>query len=145
MIFAYTTYLSAETFHFSGILALTFCGITMKNYVHANISSSSQVTLKYMIKMLANISETLVFIFLGISTINNEHNWNWPFVLLTILFCTVFRAVGVVFLVAMANPYRLHKLKVVDQFVMLYGGLRGAISFALVVSISPEKVLEFNR
>ena len=54
------------------------------------------------------------------------------------------RAIGVVFLTAFANQYRLHKLKSVDQFVMAYGGLRGAIAFALVSQIngemmSPEK------
>ena len=40
---AYLTYLFAEIFHFSGILAMTFCGITMKNYVHANISPVSSL------------------------------------------------------------------------------------------------------
>ncbi len=30
---AYMSYLTAEVFHMSGILAITFCGITMKNYV----------------------------------------------------------------------------------------------------------------
>ena len=52
---------------------------------------SSRLTLKYMIKMLAHVMEMIVFIFLGISSISNEQVWNWPFVFLTILFCTVFR------------------------------------------------------
>lgn len=42
---------------------------------------------------------------------------------------------GVALLVAIANQYRLRKLKVVDQFVMMYGGLRGAVAFALVLLI----------
>ena len=42
---AYIFYLIAEIFHFSGILAMTFCGITMKNYVHANISPVRPVVL----------------------------------------------------------------------------------------------------
>ena len=33
LIFAYLSYLTAEIFHMSGILSITFCGITMKNYV----------------------------------------------------------------------------------------------------------------
>ena len=47
---AYLSYLTAEIFHMSGILSITFCGITMKNYVERNISSKSQTTLKYAMK-----------------------------------------------------------------------------------------------
>ena len=129
----------------------------MKNYVERNISSKSQTTLKYAMKMLSGSSETIIFMFLGVATIHDDHDWNWAFVLLTILFATVFRVLGmsqmhfpffslknscfkncllgVLFLSALANNYRLHKLKVVDQFVMMYGGLRGAVAFALVLLI----------
>jgi NhaP-type Na+/H+ or K+/H+ antiporter len=45
---------------------------------------------------------------------------------------------GVLVLTAIANNYRLHKLSTVDQFVMMYGGLRGAVAFALVLLIDPK-------
>ena len=35
-----------------------------------------------------------------------------------------------------ANKFRVSKLKAVDQFVMAYGGLRGAIAFALAILIN---------
>ena len=76
------------------ITRICFCGITMKNYVERNISSKSQTTLKYATKMLAISSETIIFMFLGVATIHDKHDWNWNFVLLTILFCTVFRVLG---------------------------------------------------
>ena len=66
----------------------------MKNYVERNISSKSQTTLKYAMKMLSGSSETIIFMFLGVATIHDKHDWNWPFVVLTITFCTVFRIIG---------------------------------------------------
>jgi len=137
---AYLSYLNAEIFHLSGIMAITFCGITMKNYVERNISSKSQTTLKYAMKMLSGSSETIIFMFLGVATIHDKHDWNWNFVVLTIFFCTFFRVIGVIILTAIANQYRLHKLSKVDQFVMMYGGLRGAVAFALVLLIDGKKV-----
>lgn len=40
---------------------------------------------------------------------------------------------GVVILTSIANRVRLMRLSVVDQFILAYGGLRGAIAFALAV------------
>ncbi|XP_019700640.2 sodium/hydrogen exchanger 3 [Harpegnathos saltator] len=139
-VMAYLAYLNAEIFHMSGILAITFCGITMKNYVEANISHKSHTTVKYTMKMLSSSSETIIFMFLGVATVNNAHNWNTWFVVMTIVFCSVYRAVGVIVLTALANQFRLHKLDKVEKFVMSYGGLRGAVAFALVLLIDPRHV-----
>ncbi|XP_062527093.1 sodium/hydrogen exchanger 3 isoform X4 [Bombyx mori] len=139
-VMAYLAYLNAEMFHMSGILAITFCGITMKNYVEANISHKSHTTIKYTMKMLSSSSETIIFMFLGVATVNNTHVWNTWFVLLTIVFCSIFRIIGVYIFSAVANKFRLHKLNRVEKFVMSYGGLRGAVAFALVLLIDPTVV-----
>ena len=91
---AFLSYYTAEMLQWSSILSITFCGITMKNYVERNVSPISQATLKQLTKMLASTSETVIFIFLGITTIQANHDWNWAFVGFTILFATVFRAIG---------------------------------------------------
>ncbi|XP_037709193.1 sodium/hydrogen exchanger 3 isoform X12 [Drosophila subpulchrella] len=143
-VMAYLAYLNAEIFHMSGILAITFCGITMKNYVESNISQKSHTTVKYALKMLSSSAETIIFMFLGVATVNNMHVWNTCFVLLTITFCSVFRVIGVILLSALANRFRLHKLSRVDQFVMSYGGLRGAVAFALVLLVDENVVKQKN-
>ncbi|PNF30204.1 hypothetical protein B7P43_G08417 [Cryptotermes secundus] len=139
-VMAYLAYLNAEIFHMSGILAITFCGITMKNYVEANISHKSHTTVKYAMKMLSSSSETIIFMFLGVATINSRHDWNIWFVVLTIAFCSIYRTIGVILLTAIANRFRLHKLNKVEKFVMSYGGLRGAVAFALVLLIDKHHV-----
>ncbi|XP_060667035.1 sodium/hydrogen exchanger 3 isoform X17 [Drosophila nasuta] len=143
-VMAYLAYLNAEIFHMSGILAITFCGITMKNYVESNISQKSHTTVKYALKMLSSSAETIIFMFLGVATVNNMHVWNTWFVVLTIAFCSVFRVIGVILLSAIANRFRLHKLSRVDQFVMSYGGLRGAVAFALVLLVDERVVKHKN-
>ena len=91
---AFLSYYTAEMLKWSSILCITFCGITMKNYVERNISTNSQATLKQMTKMLASTSETIIFIFLGVTTVQANHDWNWAFVVFTILFASLFRIIG---------------------------------------------------
>ncbi|XP_066960188.1 Na(+)/H(+) exchanger beta-like isoform X4 [Macrobrachium rosenbergii] len=139
-VMSYLAYLNAEIFHLSGILSITFCGITMKNYVEQNISSKSHTTIKYAMKMLSSSSETVIFMFLGVATIASDHDWNTWFVIFTIIFCSVYRILGVLILSAVCNRVRVKKIEFVDKFVMSYGGLRGAIAFALVITINPDHI-----
>lgn len=125
---------SRELLSFS--FSVTFCGITMKNYVEANISQKSHTTIKYSLKMLSSSSETIIFMFLGVATVNYNHDFNFAFIFLTILFCVLYRFIGVAILIKVANRFRFNKLSTVDQFVMSYGGLRGAVAFALALLIN---------
>lgn len=74
--------------------SLTFCGITMRNYVEENINNESKLVLKSSIKMLANVSDGIVFVLLGVSTVTEEHQWDTWFVLLTVVFCFIYRLIG---------------------------------------------------
>ena len=65
----------------------------MKNYVEGNISHKSHTTVKYAKKMLSSSSETIIFMFLGVATINSSHHLNLWFIVLTIAFCSVYRAI----------------------------------------------------
>lgn len=57
------------------------------------------------------------------------------------LVCNMFFfLLGVIFFTAIANRFRLHQLTKVEKFVMSYGGLRGAVAFALVLLIDPKVV-----
>lgn len=75
--------------------SITFCGICCQKYVKANISEQSATTVRYTMKMLASGAETIIFMFLGISAVNPEYwKWNTAFVLLTLVFISVYRAIG---------------------------------------------------
>ncbi|KAK2844894.1 hypothetical protein Q5P01_011553 [Channa striata] len=81
--------------------------------------------------MWSSVSETLIFIFLGVATVDGPHAWNWTFVTVTVILCLVARVIGVVGLTYFINKFRIVKLTTKDQFIIAYGGLRGAIAFAL--------------
>nr|XP_028594551.1 sodium/hydrogen exchanger 1 isoform X1 [Podarcis muralis] len=130
-LYSYMAYLSAELFHLSGIMALIAAGVVMRPYVEANISHKSHTTIKYFLKMWSSVSETLIFIFLGVSTVAGKHHWNWTFVICTLLFCLIARVLGVLGLTWFINKFRIVKLTPKDQFIIAYGGLRGAIAFSL--------------
>uniref|UniRef100_A0A8C5E2H8 Sodium/hydrogen exchanger n=1 Tax=Gouania willdenowi TaxID=441366 RepID=A0A8C5E2H8_GOUWI len=130
-LYSYMAYLSAEVFHLSGIMSLIACGVAMRPYVEANISHKSYTTIKYFMKMWSSVSETLIFIFLGVSTVAGPHVWNWTFVIFTVILCLVSRVLGVVGLTFIINKFRIVKLTKKDQFIVAYGGLRGAIAFSL--------------
>ncbi|KAM9737252.1 sodium/hydrogen exchanger 1b [Menidia menidia] len=130
-LYSYMAYLSAEVFHLSGIMSLIACGVVMRPYVEANISHKSYTTVKYFLKMWSSVSETLIFIFLGVSTVKGPHNWNWIFVTFTLVLCLVSRVLGVIGLTFIINKFRIVKLTKKDQFIVAYGGLRGAIAFSL--------------
>ncbi|VDP39179.1 unnamed protein product, partial [Soboliphyme baturini] len=131
---AYASYLTAEMVHLSGILAIVFCGITMKQYIIGNVSKNSQTTIRYALKMLSSSCETVIFMFLGLSTVSAEHMWDTAFVSLTIFFCLVYRTIGVVLQTFFINKLRLIKLNTIDQFILAYGGLRGAIAYVFVTT-----------
>lgn len=144
-VISYLSYLTSEMLSLSSILAITFCGICCQKYVKANISEQSATTVRYTMKMLASGAETIIFMFLGISAVNPDiWTWNTAFVLLTLVFISVYRAIGVVLQTWILNRYRMVQLETIDQVVMSYGGLRGAVAYALVVLLDEKKVKEKN-
>uniref|UniRef100_A0A4X2LSX1 Sodium/hydrogen exchanger n=1 Tax=Vombatus ursinus TaxID=29139 RepID=A0A4X2LSX1_VOMUR len=144
-IISYLSYLTSEMLSLSAILAITFCGMCCQKYVKANISEQSATTVRYTMKMLASGAETIIFMFLGISAVDPYiWTWNTAFILLTLVFISVYRVIGVVLQTWLLNKYRMVQLEIIDQVVMSYGGLRGAVAYALVVLLDENKVKEKN-
>ncbi|EDL99168.1 solute carrier family 9, member 4, isoform CRA_a [Rattus norvegicus] len=144
-MFSYLSYLAAETLYLSGILAITACAVTMKKYVEENVSQTSYTTIKYFMKMLSSVSETLIFIFMGVSTVGKNHEWNWAFVCFTLAFCQIWRAISVFTLFYVSNQFRTFPFSIKDQLIIFYSGVRGAGSFSLAfllpLSLFPRKKL----
>uniref|UniRef100_A0A914X3B0 Sodium/hydrogen exchanger n=1 Tax=Plectus sambesii TaxID=2011161 RepID=A0A914X3B0_9BILA len=140
LIFPYLAYLLSELVHISGILAIVTCGLVMKQYVKSNVTGKSLVTVNYFLKTLSSSCEAIIFMLLGLSTISEKHYWDTAFVAVTVVACLVFRFIGVFVLCSIVNWRRMAKIDYVDQFIMAYGGLRGAVAYGLVMAIDARVV-----
>uniref|UniRef100_A0A3B4AGP1 Sodium/hydrogen exchanger n=1 Tax=Periophthalmus magnuspinnatus TaxID=409849 RepID=A0A3B4AGP1_9GOBI len=142
-VLGYLSYLTAEMLSLSAILSITFCGVCCQKYINANMDEKSVTTVRYAMKVFANGSETMIFVFLGISAIDKTiWVWNTGFILLTLLFVFVYRCIGVFFLTWIQNKFRLVPLDFTDRLIMSYGGLRGAVAYGLAVLLDENKIKE---
>lgn len=69
----------------------------MKYYVEENVSQRSCTTIRHVIKMVGSVSETLIFFFLGVVTITTDHEWNWGYIIFSLLFTLLWRGLGLGF------------------------------------------------
>uniref|UniRef100_A0AC35UFW4 Sodium/hydrogen exchanger n=1 Tax=Rhabditophanes sp. KR3021 TaxID=114890 RepID=A0AC35UFW4_9BILA len=134
-VIPYMAFLTAEVFETSGILALVSCGMFMKQYISKNISVYPASAVKFFIKMLSHISESVIYMFLGMSAITYNHYWDTWFVILTIVSCLLFRVISTFALSFILNLFRINKISTINQVVMAYSGLRGSISFGICSSL----------
>uniref|UniRef100_A0A914BWD8 Cation/H+ exchanger domain-containing protein n=1 Tax=Acrobeloides nanus TaxID=290746 RepID=A0A914BWD8_9BILA len=123
----------------SSILCIVTCAMAMKQYVKGNITLDAVSSVNYFSKLIAQVNETVLFMFLGLSTVSSTDHVDPWFILATILSALVFRAIGVIAQCFILNRYRQYNFTFVDQFILSYGGLRGAIAYGLAMSL-PHKI-----
>ncbi|XP_053404076.1 Na(+)/H(+) exchanger beta-like isoform X2 [Mercenaria mercenaria] len=144
-VLAYISYLMAEMFHFSGIISIIGCGLTQAQYAFHNISRKSHTTVKYFSKMMSATSDCVIFMFLGISLFKKDvltpEHWDVGFIAWTLFFCLLYRFLGVFLLTFIINRgKRMRKIDMEEQFIMAYGGLRGAVAFSLIGVLSKDNL-----
>jgi sodium/hydrogen exchanger-like protein 6/7 len=66
-LLAYSSYILSNAAEMSGIVSLLFCGMVMKHYCYENMSLRTKRTTKYMFRVLSQMSENFVFIYLGVN------------------------------------------------------------------------------
>ncbi|XP_008421159.1 sodium/hydrogen exchanger 3.2 isoform X2 [Poecilia reticulata] len=144
-VLGYLAYLTAEMLSLSSILSIVFCGVCCQKYMNANMDENSIQTVRYAMKVFANGSETIIFVFLGISAIDKTiWVWNTGFILLTLFFILIYRFIGVFILSWILNRTRLVPVTFVEQIIMGYGGLRGAVAYGLAVNLNETNIKEKN-
>ncbi|KAJ3447655.1 sodium/hydrogen exchanger [Anaeramoeba flamelloides] len=153
MSLGFLSYQIAEVLSLSGIVSILFCGIIFSRYSDMNMTHRSTLTFKRDLKSFASMNEAIIFLYLGTETtfqfaskdsdLNFTHDLDAVFTILTLVFIFLFRFLLVVILTRIANRSRMHKVKMKEQFVLSYSGLRGAIAFALAFAL-PDSIESKN-
>lgn len=132
----YMAYLIAELLDLSAILSIVFCSFVMMNKCEKQVSPESHMVVKYGLKMMSNTSEIIIFIMLGLTSVQEFmtdfwNHWNTGLFFMTLLSITVYRFMSVFGLTFILNRVRKTKIPYKDQLVMSLSGLRGGIAFSL--------------
>jgi CPA1 family monovalent cation:H+ antiporter len=136
-VVAFSSFLAAEALHVSGVIAVVAAGLVVGNYgMPTSMSAGTRLAVASFWEYAAFVVNSLVFLLIGIEVA--YVNW-WHKAGL------VLGAVGAV-LVGRAAIYPLswlvNRLKgnipVAWQHILFWGGLRGALSMALVLGLGPR-------
>jgi CPA1 family monovalent cation:H+ antiporter len=132
-VLAFGSYLVAEQFHFSGVLAVVSAGLVTGNS-EREMSPSARIVVLNFWEYVAFLANSAVFLLIGFRLDVERLFTNWHPVLWAILAVLASRAVNVYLLSRLGGtlPGRW-------RHVLFWGGLRGAIALALVLSL-PESL-----
>jgi CPA1 family monovalent cation:H+ antiporter len=134
-VLAFGAYLVAERFHVSGVLAVVAAGIVTGNIGLKGMSPTTRIVLFNFWEVLAFVANSLVFLLIGLDVNLREIGTNLLPIGVALAAVLLSRAMVVYGLTALTNWRTANKIPLNFRHVLFWGGLRGAISLALALSL----------
>ena len=131
-------YFLSNFFGFSGVLSIIAFGLTQERYTFANISPKASVVTTNIIEAMATISECFLFFILGSQVFSSLVRMyvkdQLAFCAVVLLLITVGRIIVTTSLCPFLNQSRpeAHQINWKWQILIVVGGLRGAIAYAMI-------------
>ncbi len=144
-LLAYGSYVAAEHFHFSGVLAVVMAGLIAGNVGLASASPTTKIMLFNLWDYVGFLANSLVFLLIGLD-VDLAQLWsNLLPIAIAVTAVLISRGIVVYGMPLIARVFRRRPPIPPDwRHVLFWGGLRGAISLALVLSVPvalPERDL----
>ncbi|UCH60134.1 MAG: cation:proton antiporter, partial [Anaerolineales bacterium] len=137
-VLAYGAYLIAEILGVSGVLAVVAAGLVNGNIGPRGMSPTTRIVVFNFWEYAAFLANSFIFLLIGLQIELTVLFENWQLILWAILAILVARAIGVYGLSRIER-----EIPTKWQHILYWGGLRGAISLALALSL-PDKLPEVS-
>jgi CPA1 family monovalent cation:H+ antiporter len=136
---AYGSFLLAEHFHVSGVLATLAAGLMLGNLrSRGRISERGREAIQAFWEYAAFVSNSLIFLLIGIREGTQDFRAVWAPALIAILLVTLGRAAAVYPCCALFAGSQ-QRVPLAQQNILFWGGLRGALALALALAL-PEEI-----
>ena len=131
-VLAFGSYLVAEYFHVSGVLAVVAAGVINGNAGPSGMSATTRVVIFNFWEYAAFIANSFIFLLIGLTIDLNVMLANWQAIIWAILAALMARAISIY-----GFSFFGQEIPRKWKHVLFWGGLRGAITLALALSL-PE-------
>lgn len=137
-IAAYGSFLLAEHFHLSGVLASLTAGFLTGNIGSlGSISDKGRESVESFWEYVAFVVNSLIFILIGIREAHQDFISLLIPILIAIVIVIAGRAVAI-YPISVLFSHSTLQLKKSHQHILFWGGLRGALALALALGLPPE-------
>ncbi len=135
---AYGSFLAAEQFHVSGIIATVAAGLVCGNFgARTGMSENSRMAVEVFWEYLAFALNSLVFLLIGFEVRIAELLTVWPAIVAAFLAVTIGRGI-VVGTVGMALHRTPERIAPAWLSIITWGGLRGGLSMVLALGLPAD-------
>ncbi|KAL8273550.1 hypothetical protein Esti_002616 [Eimeria stiedai] len=139
LLTAYMAFGTAEVLELSGVVSLFACGAMLCHFNTYNLSTQSRLSIRLFVQTIALLCDKCAFAYLGVvAALGFGHrSWNFSFAFFGLLSTGLSRAAFVFPFSFLTNRSRRRadRMNLGQQLILWLAGLRGAIAFALAMSI----------
>ncbi len=134
-VLAYGSYLLADQFHFSGVLAVVAAGLICANLGPQGMSPTTRIIISNFWEYIAFLVNSILFLMIGLQVNISGLSQTWVYILWAILAVLIARVLVVYGLSWIINRFTSEAIPIKWQHLLSWSGLRGAISLALALSL----------
>lgn len=136
---AYGSFLVAEkVFHVSGVMSTLVAALVMSYMVKTHLDEEHARDHDYLWDVIGHIANAFVFIVMGVVITVGMFEDRWLAMLIAIVAVLLARAVSTYGSLGLLNLFQKDPVDIRYQTIVVWGGLRGAVTLALALSLPVE-------